>query len=127
MKQAATLALVSLAGFALGTGALEGLHAQAGKAPAYAVAEIEVTDPPAYQAYLGKAIESLKPYNAHIITRAKPVAKEGPAPQGNVVITRFDSLADAEKWYSTPPYKDLIAERQKAAKGRFYIIEGVPQ
>ena len=46
MKQAATLALVSLAGFALGAGAIRGLHAQAGKAPAYAVAEIEVTDPP---------------------------------------------------------------------------------
>src|SRR5204863_6488866 len=88
MKQAATLALASLAGFALGAGAIQGLHAQATKtAPAYAVAEIEVTDPPAYQAYLGKAIESLKPYNAHIITRAKPNAKEGPAPQGNVVIT----------------------------------------
>jgi uncharacterized protein (DUF1330 family) len=127
MKQPVTLALAGLAGFALGAGTIEGLHAQAGKAPAYAVAEIEVTDPPAYQAYLGKAIDSLKPYNAHIITRAKPVAKEGPAPQGNVVITRFDSLADAEKWYSTPPYKDLIAERQKAAKGRFYIVEGVPQ
>src|SRR4029453_13096099 len=105
MKQPVTLALAGLAGFALGAGTIEGLHAQAGKAPAYAVAEIEVTDPPAYQAYLGKAIDSLKPYNAHIITRAKPVAKKGPAPQGNVVITRFDSLADAEKWYSTPPYK----------------------
>jgi uncharacterized protein (DUF1330 family) len=127
MKQIARLALTGLAGFALGAGAIQGLHAQAGKAPGYAVAEIEVTDPPAYQAYLGKAVESLKPYNARIIVRAKPEAKEGPAPQGNVVITRFDSLADAEKWYSTPPYKDLIAERQKAAKGRFYIVEGVPQ
>jgi uncharacterized protein (DUF1330 family) len=127
MKQIARLALTGLAGFALGAGAIQGLHAQAGKAPGYAVAEIEVTDPPAYQAYLGKAVESLKPYNARIIVRAKPDAKEGPAPQGNVVITRFDSLADAEKWYSTPPYKDLIAERQKAAKGRFYIVEGVPQ
>ncbi len=127
MKHIAKLTLTALAGFTLGAGAIQGLHAQAGKAPGYAVAEIEVTDPPAYQAYLGKAIDSLKPYDAHIIVRAKPEAKEGPAPQGNVVITRFDSLADAEKWYSTPPYKDLIAERQKAAKGRFYIVEGVPQ
>lgn len=126
MRQIAKLALTGLAGFALGAGAIEALHAQAGKGPGYAIAEIEVTDPPAYQAYLGKAIESLKPYNAKIIIRAKPEAKEGPAPQGNVVITRFDSLADAEKWYSTPPYKDLIAERQKAAKGRFYLVEGVP-
>ena len=127
MKQIAKLALTGLTGFALGAGAIQGLHAQSGKAPGYAIAEIEVTDPPAYQAYLGKAIESLKPYNAKIIVRTKPEAKEGPAPQGNLVITRFDSLADAEKWYSTPPYKDLIAERQKAAKGRFYIVEGVPQ
>ena len=79
------------------------------------------------QAYLAKAIDSLKPYNARIIVRAKPDMKEGTPVQGNVVITSFDSLADAEKWYSTPPYKDLIAERQKSAKGRFYIVEGVPQ
>lgn len=127
MIQGAKLVLTALAGVALGAGAIQGLHAQAGKAPAYAIAEIEVTDPPAYQAYLAKAIDSLKPYNAKIIVRAKPDAKEGPAPQGNVVITRFDNLADAEKWYGTSPYKDLIAERQKAAKGRFYIVEGVPQ
>jgi uncharacterized protein (DUF1330 family) len=127
MTEGAKLVLTALTGIALGAGAIQGLHAQAGKAPAYAIAEIEVTDPPAYQAYLAKAIDSLKPYNAKIIVRAKPDVKEGPAPQGNVVITRFESLADAEKWYGTPPYKDLIAERQKAAKGRFYIVEGVPQ
>jgi uncharacterized protein (DUF1330 family) len=127
MKQTAKLVLVALTGFALGAGAIEGLHAQAGKGPGYAVAEIEVTDPPAYQAYLAKAIDSLKPYNARIIVRAKPDVKEGSPVQGNIVITSFASLADAEKWYDTRPYKDLIAERQKSAKGRFYIVEGVPQ
>jgi len=127
MKQMRKCAVMLLAGFALGAGAVQGLRAQAGKAPAYAIAEIEVTDAPLYQAYLAKAIDSLKPHNAHIIVRAKPDMKEGTPVQGNVVITSFDSLTDAEKWYSTPPYKDLIAERQKAAKGRFYIVEGVPQ
>jgi uncharacterized protein (DUF1330 family) len=127
MKQMRKCAVMLLAGFALGAGGIHGLRAQAGKAPAYAIAEIEVTDAPLYQAYLAKAIDSLKPYNAHIIVRAKPDMKEGTPVQGNVVITSFDSLTDAEKWYSTPPYKDLIAERQKAAKGRFYIVEGVPQ
>src|SRR5712675_1998603 len=56
-----------------------------------------------------------KPYNARIIVRAKPDMKEGTPVQGNVVITSFDSLADAEKWYGTPPYKDLVAERQKSS------------
>jgi uncharacterized protein (DUF1330 family) len=39
----------------------------------------------------------------------------------------FDTLADAEKWYSTSPYQPLIAEREKAAKSRVYIVEGLPQ
>jgi uncharacterized protein (DUF1330 family) len=125
MKQMGKYATVLVAGFALGAGAIQGLHAQAGKAPAYAIAEVEVADPPLYQAYLAKAIDSLKPYNARIIVRAKPDMKEGTPVQGNVVITSFDSLADAEKWYSTPPYKELIAERQKSSKSRFYIVEGV--
>jgi uncharacterized protein (DUF1330 family) len=127
MKQMGKYAVMLLAGFALGAGAIQGLHAQAGKNPAYAIAEVEVTDPSLYQAYLAKAIDSLKPYNARIIVRAKPDLKEGAPVQGNIVITSFGSLADAEKWYSTPPYKDLIAERQKSAKTRFYIVEGVPQ
>jgi hypothetical protein len=47
--------------------------------------------------------------------RDKAEAKEGDPPQGTYFIVAFDSLADAKKWYSTPPYKDLIPERQKAA------------
>jgi uncharacterized protein (DUF1330 family) len=128
MKQAARLALAGLAGFGLGAGAIQALHAQANKTPpAFAVAEIEVTDPLAYQAYLKKALDSLEPYHARIVARGKPDVKEGTPAQGTVVMTAFDSMADAQKWYGTPPYKDLIAERQKSAKGRFYIIEGTVQ
>ncbi|MBV8493512.1 MAG: DUF1330 domain-containing protein [Alphaproteobacteria bacterium] len=128
MRQAATLILAGFAGFALGAGLIEGLHAQANNpTPAYVVAEVEVTDPPAYAAYLKSAIESLAPYRARVVARGKPDVKEGAPPQGNIVMVAFDSVADAEKWYSTPPYKDLIAERQKSAKTRLYIVEGVPQ
>ena len=67
MKEMSKYAVILLAGFALGAGAIQGLHAQVGNAPAYAIAEVEITDPPLYQAYLAKAIDSLKPYNARII------------------------------------------------------------
>jgi uncharacterized protein (DUF1330 family) len=43
------------------------------------------------------------------------------------VIIEFDSLADAEKWYATPPYSLLIPERQNAAKSQLYLVEGLPQ
>jgi uncharacterized protein (DUF1330 family) len=128
MTQTAKFVVTLLAGFALGAGAIQGLHAQGpAKKPAYVVAEVQVTDPPAYQAYLKKAIESLKPYNAKLIIGAKPEVKEGAPSQGNIVVVRFDSLADAENWYSEPPYHPLIAEREKAAKTRLYLVEGVAQ
>lgn len=128
MRQTVKLALALLAGLGLGLGALQGLHAQTAKtAPAYVVAEVEVTDQAGYQAYLKKAVESLKPYGAKIVARGKGDAKEGAPVQGAIVIVQFKSMADAQKWYSTPPYKDLIAEREKAAKTRLYLVDGVPQ
>jgi uncharacterized protein (DUF1330 family) len=128
MKDAAKFALTLLAGFALGAGAIQGLHAQAQKKPAYLVAEVEVTDPPAYQAYAAKATETVKAAGGKfLVLRGKVDSKEGAPMQGVIVIAAFDSMADAEKWYNEPPYHPLIAERQKAAKTRLYIVEGVPQ
>jgi uncharacterized protein (DUF1330 family) len=114
-------------GIALGGAIVQGLHAQADKKPAYVVAEVQVTDPAAYQAYVAKVPATLTAYHGRTIARGKPVAKEGEAPQGTVVILAFDSMADAETWYSTAPYKDLIAERQKAAKANVFMLEGLAQ
>ncbi len=127
MRYIPTLSVALLAGFALGAGAIEALHAQGAAKPAYVIAEVEVTDPPAFQAYAKQVPATLAPYHAQTIVRGKGEGKEGAPPQGTIVMLRFDSLADAEKWYGTPPYKDLIPERQKAAKSRVYIVEGLPQ
>jgi len=127
MQQTVKPTIALLAGFALGVGAINVLQAQGVKQPAYVIADVAVTDMPAFQAYAAKVPETLKPYHARIVVRAKAEAKEGVAPQGNIVMIAFDSLADAEKWYSTPPYSELIPERQKAAKTQLYIVEGLPQ
>ena len=128
MKQSAKLAFAFAAAAALGGGAAPGLHAHAAKpAPAYLVAEVHVTDQTGYQAYLKKAVESLKPYHARVIARGQPEVVEGATAHGNVLIVEFPTMADAMKWYTTPPYKDLIAERQKSAKSRLYFLDGVPQ
>jgi uncharacterized protein (DUF1330 family) len=127
MNQKARAGVILLAGIALSAVAVQGLRAQAEKKPAYVIAEVQVTDPAAFQAYAAKVPATLAPYHARYIVRGKPEAKEGDPPQGTYVILAFDSLADAEKWYSTSPYKDLIPERQKAAKSNVFIIEGLPQ
>jgi uncharacterized protein (DUF1330 family) len=127
MHQNAKLAVAPLVGVAIGAGAIGGLKAQGTKKVAYVIAEVEVTDQPAFQQYTANVPATLVPYHGHIIVRGKPDAREGTPLTGNIVIVAFDSLADADRWYSTPPYSELIPERQRASKSRVYIVEGVPE
>jgi uncharacterized protein (DUF1330 family) len=127
MKQTMKAGVILAAGIALGVGTVQGLRAQAEKKPAYVIAQVQVSDPTAFQAYAAKVPATLAAYHGRYIVRGKPEVKEGDAPQGVYVILAFDSLADAEKWYSTPPYAELIPERQKSAKSNVLIVEGLPQ
>ncbi len=127
MKQTAKLAMSLLVGLAIGAGVINTLRAQGAKKPAFVIADVEVTDPTAFAAYVAKVPDTLKPYNGRIIVRGRPFPKEGEAPRGSIVVIAFESLADAEKWYATPPYSSLIPERQKAAKTQLYVVEGLPQ
>jgi uncharacterized protein (DUF1330 family) len=127
MKQTIKISLAALCGIAVGVAMSQGLRAQSEKKPAYVVAEVQVTDPPAFQAYAAKVPATLAPYHGRYIVRGKAEGKEGDAPQGIVVMLAFDSMADATQWYSTSPYKDLIPEREKSARSRVYIVEGLPQ
>jgi uncharacterized protein (DUF1330 family) len=98
-----------------------------GKRPAYLIAEVEVTDSTVFKEYVEKATPTLAPYNARLIVRGKARAKEGTQPVGDIVVVAFDSLEDAERWYSTSPYKDTIRLRQRSANTRLFFVEGEPQ
>jgi uncharacterized protein (DUF1330 family) len=127
MKNVGMVAVALFVGCALGAGAISGLHAQGAKKPAYVVAEVQVTDPAAFQAYAAKVPDTLKPYNGRTIVRGKGDALEGEPPKGSVVVLAFDSLEDARKWYDSAAYLALIPEPQKSATSRVHIVEGVPQ
>jgi uncharacterized protein (DUF1330 family) len=87
-----------------------------------------VTDPPAFQDYAKKAGATIKAAGGHVLVPpSTAVSMEGAPVAGKIVVVAFDSLADAEKWYNEPPYHPLIAQRQKAAKTRLYLVEGVAQ
>jgi uncharacterized protein (DUF1330 family) len=98
-----------------------------GKRPAYLIAEVEITDPAGFNEYVEKAVPSLAAYNARLLVRGKAHAKEGTQPVGDIVVVAFESLEDAERWYSTPPYKDSIPLRQRSANTRLFFVEGEPQ
>jgi uncharacterized protein (DUF1330 family) len=128
MNQKSKLVITLTAGIAIGAAAsAANMLPQAPKKAGYVIADVEVTDLAAFQAYVAKEPETLKPFNARTIVRGKPVAKEGDTPKGSIVIIAFDSLGDPEKWYSCPEYSTSIPERQMASKSQVYLVEGVPQ
>ena len=95
--------------------------------PGYVIAETEITNPEAFREYGAKVGPTLAAYNAKLIVRGKAGAKEGPIPVGNIIVIEFPSLADAEAWYSSAAYKEIIPLRQRAANTRLFIVEGEPR
>lgn len=95
--------------------------------PAYMVAEFKLNDPEAIKPYRDQVESTFKAYGGKFIARGGAVdVKEGAAPNGWVVITRFDSLAQAKAWYESPTYQNILPIRLRAGTSRVYFIEGLP-
>ena len=94
--------------------------------PAYFILEIDIHDPEAMKPYLDKAGATLAPFGCVPLVHGGTVdALEGAAPQGKVVMLRFDSLQQARDWYASPAYRELLPHRLNAASNRAYLVEGL--
>lgn len=104
------------------------LHAQA-KPPAYAVAELEVSDPEGFTKEFGPlAIKALTDAGGKQIVRGgKTVPIFGDAPKGRVTIWQFETLEKAQAAYSSPAFIEAKKVGDKYAKFRVYAVEGIPQ
>ena len=119
------IALAVVAGAALGAATIQGLHAQA-KLKAYAVTEQEVLNAAAAKSFfpLVQAAQKTAGGARSLGTGGgRVVAVEGTAPK-RVVITEWDSLEQAQAFYTSKTMKDLVPQRDKAVKViRRYIVE----
>jgi len=118
MKTRYTVALSMIVGAALGSAAIQGLHAQA-KLKAYTVSELETIDAQAQQTYLPaarKAIEAAHGRPLRHSGRKGFVHIEGaPAPK-SAAIVEWDSLDDAVAFYKSKAWTDLAPQRDKHTK-----------
>jgi len=124
MKTRYAVALSMLAGIVTGAVAIQGLHAQA-KPKAYVISETEVLDASAQAAYTPLVRAALQAAGARPLSRpgGRIVATEGTAPK-RVGINEWDSLEQAQAFYSSKAYMELKPQRDKAVKTlRRYIVE----
>lgn len=92
---------------------------------AYVIAEVEVTDPAAYEDYRKQVPGVVTKYGGKFIVRGGKIeSMEGGWSPKRVVVLEFASMEQALKWYRSADYAPLVKLRQKASKGKLIIVEG---
>jgi uncharacterized protein (DUF1330 family) len=122
-----TLALTLLTGVAIGLVAGTAIHAEQTKsAPAYLIAEVQVTDPAKFATYSQQVPGTLAPFGGHfMVRRSKIEVVEGDAPKAFVIIA-FDSMEKAKAWETSSAYEAIKPIRHASATSRIFIAEGLP-
>lgn len=94
--------------------------------PAYVIAELEVTDPAAFEEYRKGVPATIAAYGGRYIARGGALdALEGGWNPKRMVVLEFPSMDRARAWYSSDEYRPLMQLRQRAAKTRAILLEGL--
>jgi uncharacterized protein (DUF1330 family) len=93
--------------------------------PAYVIADIEVDDAAAYEAYKRDVGASVNKFGGRFIVRGGPVVPHegGWCPQ-RIVVIEFPDMASLDAWYKSAEYKPLLDLRLAATRGRLIAVEG---
>lgn len=104
------------------------VSSQAGKGPAYYVADFDLKDPEAIKPYRDQVDATFKPYSGRYVVRAGQLDRlEGNPPSHRLIIIKFDSLEQARAWYNSPEYARIRPFRQRSGHTDSYIVEGLAE
>jgi len=93
---------------------------------AYVIAEIEVTDPAAFEDYRRQVAPTVEKYGGRFLVRGGAVHPvEGDWRPPRLVVLEFPGVAQARRWYDSEEYRGPKALRMKASRGRIVLAEGV--
>lgn len=96
--------------------------------PAYFVFQLtNVHTPEGMQPYLEKVQATLVPFNGQpVVLGGTLEVFEGQAPQGNLVMVRFNTMEDARNWYNSADYQSIIGYRHASAECNAFLLSGLP-
>ncbi len=93
---------------------------------AYVIVEISVTDPEIYEEYKKLTPGAVAAYDGKFLVRGGDVTSlEGNWDPGRVVVIEFPSAERAREWWNSESYSQARAIRQRSAKTKMVIVEGV--
>jgi uncharacterized protein (DUF1330 family) len=92
---------------------------------AYVIAEVEVTDPQAYEEYRRLVPATVEKYGGRFLVRGGAIETlEGGWQPKRLVVLEFEGAEQARRWYESPEYGVAMPLRHKAANSRVVIVEG---
>ena len=93
---------------------------------AYIIVDVEITDPERYMAYVKQVPATLEPFGGRFIVRGGRAANlEGSWQPKRIVVLQFDSVEQANGWWSSEIYREPKALRQSASITDMIVVEGV--
>jgi uncharacterized protein (DUF1330 family) len=94
---------------------------------AYVIAELEVKDPAGFEEYRRGVVATILQYGGRYLVRGGQCdTLEGTWRPPRVVVLEFPSMEAARRWYGSPEYAPLKAQRLRTARTEAVLVEGVP-
>lgn len=94
--------------------------------PAYIIANVKVTNPAQYEEYKKFSTLAMQAHGAQPCVRGgASEVLEGDWTPDRLVILKFDSVAQARKFYDSAEYARAKQAREGAAIMRMVVVEGV--
>lgn len=119
------IASIVLVGPAVGIAHAQSASRQA-NAPAYYIAEFELTDREGLRPYAEQVESTFAPFSGRYVARGGQMDRlEGDPPNNRMVIIAFDSLDQARAWYHSAEYAKICPIGQRSGQTNAYILEGI--
>ncbi len=94
--------------------------------PAFFIAEVEVTDPTLFEQYRQGVPATVAAFGGRYVVRGGALTSmEGGWEPKRLVVLEFPSVERAKAWHASPAYAPLKALRERAAKTRAILVDGL--
>ena len=93
---------------------------------AYVIVELEITDAAGYDDYRKLVPPTVAAYDGRFVVRGGACETlEGSWRPQRMVVLEFPSVARAKQWWASVEYAEAKAMRQRTARTRMIVVEGV--
>jgi len=89
----------------------------------YLVAQININDRDGYQKYLDGYDEVFSKYKGIVVAVDEhPRVLEGEWPYTRTVLMRFPDEKEAERWYRSAEYQELVKHRHRSSEANIVLV-----